>query len=341
MTNINFTQALSRFLKMDFPKNDVDTVAQRLANLAAFVPTDSLAQKQVAAPRSPVVNNEAPLAQSQLAQLNNVEKTALLKELINLPKDIKDFLVMMTAESQTEILNNEQLANTLLANNLDLSKVAVFIQQNGKEAVTKIFQLIANFNQMGVRTNISELSEMTAIINACIPTADAPQLQTLKNIMLLYLPWLPLGEQNSFNLEIGKKSNGDEEEISDDSVTILIATENFGNVQVVLFKSGKEAINIQISCSKEFPKEEVEKALMLESKDYNIHTGIAFDEKENLSKEKKEYSKTQVSLNTSPGVNPFLILMAHSVIKIIIGIDKSDSLRQNRYKMLEETNGKS
>lgn len=340
MTNINFTQALSRFLKMDFPKNDVDTVAQRLANLAAYSPADAMTQKQAAAPRPPIVHNEAPLVQSQLAQLNNVDKTSLLKELINLPKDIKDFLLIMTAETQPEILNNEQLANTLLANNLDLSKLTAFIQQNGKEAVTKIFQMIANFNQMGVQTNTSELNEMTAIINACIPTADTSQIQTLKNIMLLYLPWLPLGEQNAFNLEVGTKSNGGEDEDLDDSVTILISTENFGNIQVVLFKSGKEAINIQISCSKEFPKEQVEKALKQESKDYNIQTGIAFEEKENFTKEKKEFSKTQVSLNTSPGVNPFLILMAHSVIKIIIGIDKSDSLRQNRYEMLEKADGK-
>lgn len=334
MKDVNIGQFVYRFLDTD--------VANKLGRLMAGPKSQSLGlnnEEATASARPPVSNftntQEQQVHQSnmQLAQLNNIDKSLLIKELLNLPKEIKEFLTMMTQETQVQT-NEQEMMNLLMGSTMDLSKLVVFMQQNGKDALSKLFQMIANFNQMGTSIKTNELTELTTIINACIPTAGTTQSQTLKNIMLLYLPWLPLGEQNAFNLEIGT-SGSDDENVSDDSVTILISTENFGNVQVILFKMGQEAINIQISCSKEFPKEDVEKALKLEAKNYNIHTGIAFDEKENFSKEKKENSNTQVSLNTSPGVNPFLILMAHSVIKIIIGIDKSDSLRQTRKEMLK------
>lgn len=332
MKDVNIGQVVYRFLNPDLNKKLNRTIESMNSQSLNLNDEENIARPPVSAFTNAPEQQQVRQNTVQLAQLNNMDKSLLVKELLNLPKEIKEFLLMMTSENQASSANQQELMNVLLTNTMDLSKIVIFMQQNGKDAVTKLFQMIANFNQMGTSIKTNELTELTSIINACIPTAGTTQSQTLKNIILLYLPWLPLGEQNAFNLEIGS-SGSDAEKISDDSVTILISTENFGNVQVVLFKIGQESINMQISCSKEFPKEEAEKALKQEAKDYNIHTGIVFEEKENFSKEKKETLKTQVSLNTSPGVNPFLILMAHSVIKIIIGIDKSDSLRQTRKEM--------
>lgn len=337
MKDINIGQFVNRFINADAGRK-LNSTLESMNNQSGVESGDYSVPVRPSVPNFTKAPEQQQVQQTtvQLAQLNNLDKSLLIKELLNLPKEIKEFLLMMTSENQNKNVNPQEMANLLMTNTMDLSKVVVFMQQNGKDAVSKLFQMIANFNQMGVSIKTNELTELTTIINACIPTAGTTQAQTLKNLMLLYLPWLPLGEQNAFNLEIGSSgSNG--EKISDDSVTILISTENFGNVQVVLFKVGQESINMQISCSKEFPKEEAEKALKQESKSYNIHTGIAFEEKESFNKEKKEISKTQVSLNTSPGVNPFLILMAHSVIKIIIGIDKSDSLRQTRKEMSDKS----
>lgn len=336
MKDLNIGQFVNRFLNPDVQKG----LAKNLDALKTQIPGVASGDYSSTAKSSGFVFTNLPdprVGQSnfQMAQLNNVDKSNLIKELLNLPKEIKEFLKMMTEDGQSAKLSEPELMNLLLTKSIDLSKLTVFMQQNGKEAVTKLFQMIANFNQLGTAIKTTELNELTTIINACIPTAGTTTTQTLKNIMLLYLPWLPLGEHVGFNLEIGS-SGGEDEKESDDSVTILISTQNFGNVQVVLFKVAQEEINIQISCSKDFPKEEVEKALKQESKDYNVNTGIAFEEKENFNKEKKEFAQTQVSLNTSPGINPFLILMSFSVIKIIIGIDKSDSLRQTRKEMLKE-----
>ena len=195
--------------------------------------------------------------------------------------------------------------------------------------------MTAKFAPTGNMTTGSQMSELIAILNACTPKADTQQVQVLKNMMLLYLPWLPLGEQN-FSIEIGTKSeNGEDGADGEDTITILIQTVNFGNVQVLIFKSDS-TINFNISAGDIFPKEKVMELLKLEAKDYNVQTEMSFEKKEILSKVKKpENAQTQVSVNTSQHVNPFLILMAQTAVRIIIDIDKNASLIENRKEKLQ------
>lgn len=334
MKDINLSQFVYSFLKIDLPKKNpppVDRFNVDPYSLESMLAQQDDIQKSIQQ-EAAKANREINPAKAQLAQLNNSGKTVLLKELLNLPKDLKDFVLMMSTNTEAEVVDTKQLMNLLMTNSMDLSKLAEFVQQNGKEALSKLFQMIASFNQLGTSIKSSQLSELAAVINACVSTAGEKPSQLLKNIMLLYLPWLPVGDQNAFKLEIAD-ANGGESGSADDSITILISTVNFGNIQAVLNKPDKNSINIFITCSNEFPAKEIEKALKIESTNYNVQTGILVETKDSLTKE-FENAKTQVSMNVSPGVNPFLILMAGSVIKIIIALDNSDSLRQTRKEML-------
>lgn len=275
----------------------------------------------------------ANLQASQQLQTN--EMSLVLKDLLNMQKDMESFLTTMADNRALAQLAKPDVAQLLMNSQIDLSKLMAFMQQNGKEALGKLFNMTAKFAPTGNMTTGSQMSELIAILNACTPKADTQQVQVLKNMMLLYLPWLPLGEQN-FSIEIGTKSeNGENGADGEDTITILIQTVNFGNVQVLIFKSDS-TINFNISAGDIFPKEKVMELLKLEANDYNVQTEMSFEKKEILSKVKKpENAQTQVSVNTSQHVNPFLILMAQTAVRIIIDIDKNASLIENRKEKLQ------
>lgn len=274
-------------------------------------------------------------ANAQSARLAGADMSMVLKDMLGMQKDIKEFLSNVALNQVTENITKPDLAKLLLGNQFDLSKLTQFMQQNGKEALSKLFSMTAKFAQSGAVARSSQISEFIAILNACTPNADTSQVQVLKNMMLLYLPWLPLGEQNSFTLEIGggKKEGGGAE--SEDSITVMIKTVNFGNVSVLIFKNEAGAISFNIKASPDFPKDEIKEKIKLEAKDYNVQTEMSYEEKENLKfPEKGENAKTEVTVNTGNKINPFLILMAQSVIRIIIETDKNFSLVENRKEKL-------
>lgn len=342
MSNINLGQFLNSLFKTNINSNVQSNISSAAAAHDATGSNNTTIFTPLPTPRVSV-NFKAPETQlvNQQTQLNGADKSTYVKDLLNLPQTMEDFLLLMTSTASSSgaktaaTLSAKDLASLLLASNLDLSKMAALLQQNGKEALSKLIQMTAKFNQMGVSMKNDQMNELASVINASVSTAGASQNQALKSFLLLYLPWLPLGENTNFSIEIGSNSPEEGGE-SDDSVTILISTENFGNVKIILFKQGNKSITMQIACSKEFPKEFVEKAIEVQAQSYNVQTGIAFEEKQVEKPKKQETSQTQVSLNTSPGVNPFLILMAHAVIKIVIGVDKAYSLSEDRKKLIED-----
>ena len=56
--------------------------------------------------------------------------------------------------------------------------------------------------------------------------------------------------------------------------------------------------------------------------------------KSEFDKEKAKTSKTKVCMNSSPGVNPFLILISGALIKHVHEIDSRENLREQRKELL-------
>ena len=148
--------------------------------------------------------------------------------------------------------------------------------------------------------------------------------QTLKSLMLLYLPWLPLNEGVGFDLEI-TPSEG-ETESNDSKLTVLIQTKNFGNLKGVFTLTTSNSVDVLIVCTESFPKKILLENLKNESTSHAMNTNIDIESVQPIKEDIKETHETKVNLSATNEMNPYLLLMAHAFIRFTIMIDNSETL---------------
>ena len=266
--------------------------------------------------------------QHALTQMESTERAVLIKELLNLPSNLKDLLAtLQTTKTNTQAVTIQSMEN------INIEQLMQLMQTNGKEALSKLMQLGAMLNKYGNVDN-KQLQELQFIINACMPNSTVSNTQFMKNLILLYLPWLPIGENNNFDIDFSSSDEKAGEEGSDDTITILIQTENYGNVKVLLILEAANKINMIINCAKLFPKELLQSKLKESSKEFKLETTLSINENETV--QKGDLDKTQkVHMSGASVLNPYILLMAHAVIRHVIEIDKSQSLVSARKKVLK------
>ena len=175
---------------------------------------------------------------------------------------------------------------------IDLNQISMLLQKNGKEGITKLIMSMTEASKSGV-SDLSQIKEMAKFINAIVSIASENNPQkTLKLLLMLYLPWLPLEDGVGFDLEIQQKNEPKEE--SDSILVITVSTLHFGIVKATLILESSNSVQVLIECSEEFPKNEL-----------NLR----------INNEQKFYA-----------MDPYLLLMAHTVIKHIIDIDNNKKL---------------
>ena len=331
MSNINWGNLFNNFAN-NFNQSMQNSVIRSANPLATNAEANTLAQNNTQQTQSLFSNSTQQLAQTtvELAQLNQQQTLNMLKELLSMPKQFEQFiqqLVTTTSKSSSEI------AFLLLSSTLNMSQLSTLLQNSSKDAMAKLYQMMAKYSQVGVDIKGSQLSEISKLISF-VMASSASDTQALKSTMLMYLPWLPLTDPEAFKLEIGKHLE-ESASASEDSITILIATENYGNVKTDIFKTGEDGIRIDMTSSQTFPIKDFSVLIKEISKQYNININISNTQKETFNKEKVKQSQTKVSMHTSPGVNPFLLLVSNSVIKIIHGIDEKANLIEARKEKLE------
>lgn len=242
-----------------------------------------------------------------------LEKSLYVKDLMNLPKSLQEALVLMQKTA-----NANEMAAKLMAKNIGMELISELIQRGGKEALNKIVLAMSNAAKQGI-TDLSQFKEAMKYINASVSIAAQGDInQTIKTLMLLYLPWLPLQENVDFELEI-EGSNETDKDI-ETSVTVMISTKNYGNIKITLILTKSKAISIIIVCPENFPKEELLARLTDESKTHSIQSEISFEDKKITRSENRE-KQAKVTLSNMKDVNPFLLLMVNSVIRHTIEID--------------------
>lgn len=238
---------------------------------------------------------------------------------------------LSTAEIQTVL--KSQMMNTQLQSALknlqisaggmiNLADIAALIQANGKDAITKLIITMAAAAKQGVN-DLSQLKDTAKLINACISfaSADNPQ-QTLKTLMLLYLPWLPLQEGTDFDIEISSS----EEEKDDESILIVtITTLNFGVVKATIILETANSVVVNIECSKKFPKQELLDRINGDGKSYSMQSDISFTTKESNPQQSEGQAKAKINMSSNYQINPYLLLMAHTIIRNTMIIDNNAS----------------
>lgn len=206
---------------------------------------------------------------------------------------------------------------------INLADIANLIQANGKDAVTKLILSMANAAKQGI-TDLSGMKDTARLINASIALAspENPQ-QTLKTLLLLYLPWLPLAEGTGFDIEIETGQSGEE---SDSILIVTISTINFGRVVATLILETSNSVHVNIECQEKFPKEELLARIEGDEKHYSMQSVVSFETKTTpLERAEGAQTKAKINMSQTNEINPYLLLMAHTIIRHTIVIDNNAS----------------
>ncbi len=224
----------------------------------------------------------------------------------------------MNTQLQSSLKNLEILSNGMI----NLNQISQMIQANGKDALTKIIMTMTEASKMGIN-DLSQLKDMAKIINASIAVAaENEPTKTMKLLILLYLPWLPLKEGVDFDLEVTQKENSPE---SDSILTVTITTINYGTVVATLFLETSNSVQVAIQCSEDFPKEELDMRINNDKKHYSVDTLTSYEVKRDF-KSKSDKAKASINMSQTSEINPYLLLTAHSIIKHVIDIDNNASI---------------
>ncbi|MCM1339473.1 MAG: hypothetical protein NC191_07385 [Muribaculaceae bacterium] len=289
---------------MGLPKNINEFIymIQRGMTQAQF---NQMFANQLAAQRNTLSQLQAQI----LAQLQGLN-TSTTKELVN---------IQLASQVQPALRNLEILSGGMI----NLNEISMLFQKNGKDAITKLIMSMTEASKAGI-TDLSQMKEMAKLINASISVASENNPQkTLKLLLMLYLPWLPLEDGVGFDLEIQNKNDSHEE--SDSILTITISTINYGAVNVTLFLETSNSVQIKFECSEDFPKHEIRLRIENEQKHYAMGSVLNIETNSNIKNNTQKQSANINSAQTTE-INPYLLLMAHTIIKQVIDIDNNKTL---------------
>ena len=300
----------------------------------------------------------ALMHQLQMNQIASMDRAVYIRNLLGLPQTLGG--ILQAAQNLNSPLNNTSLLlndlnESLLKNQLALAQIfgegaaaqnqaeskdavmlffngmihmpaiSELILQNSKQAVASLILAMASASKGGM--NGDQIRENLSIINSCIAMAESNNpAQTLKSLMLLYLPWLPLNEGAGFDLEVTPPEG--EDSANDSKLTVLIQTRNFGNVKGVFTLTTSNSVDVYILCSEDFPKKTLQKSLMEESSSHAMNTTIDIEAVEVKKKETFEEPEAKVNLSAANEMNPYLLLMAHAFIRNTIFIDSNSIIEE-------------
>lgn len=254
-------------------------------------------------------NSLSQLQAQILAQLQGLN-TTMTKEIVN---------VQLSSQLQSSLKNLEILSGGMI----NLADISVLLQKNGKEALTKLIMTMTEASKAGI-TDLTQMKEMAKLINASISIASENNPQkTLKLLLMLYLPWLPLEDGVGFDLEVETKSGGEEE--SDSVLTVTVTTKNFGTVIATIFLETSNSVQIAIECNDKFPKEELQLRMDSDKKQYSMDTVTTYNINKDL-KPNTDKASANVNMSQTTEINPYLLLTAHSIIRHVIEIDNNATL---------------
>lgn len=289
---------------LGFPKN-VNEFIYMLQRGMTQTQFNQMFANQLAAQRNSLSQIQAQI----LAQLQGLS-TSTAKEMVN---------IQLANQVQGSLKNLEILSGGMI----NLNQISQLFQVNGKDAITKLIMSMTEASKAGI-TDLSQMKEMAKLINASISIASENNPQkTLKLLLMLYLPWLPLEDGVGFDLEIQQKSETREE--SDSILQITISTINYGVLKATLVLESSNSVQVTIEASEKFPKNELKTRISKEQKFYSMDSVVSFND--NKQKEQTETKQSaNVNMSQTTEINPYLLLMAHTLIKHVIEIDNNKTI---------------
>ena len=211
--------------------------------------------------------------------MNNIQQNIFLRDMLGLPKEWANLLKEFPLNT-----NNAQLAamlkglntagtnsvnSTLLAllqaqTRVDLAALAEHLNKNSALMADKLLKYMgaANMNQQ----NIAQLKEIMLIGASIANSAQVNPQEFIRDIIQMYLPWLPLVPPTDKDLsEIEAKMTG--EDIKNAQVVFYLSTKSLGYFKVEILLDDENEIYINNVCEKD--DDDIRKTLQ-ENLDQNI-----------------------------------------------------------------------
>lgn len=218
----------------------------------------------------------------------------------------------------------------VLPDNVNLSLINTLLQKHSKVALNNLIIEMSNATKQGIM-DTKPIQETIGLINSSIvATAQNDTALAIKNLMLLYLPWLPLEEGVGFKLDVETKNSDDFDD--DTSISIMITTKNYGNISATINLITTNSVDIFITCSKEYPKAELLKRLNKDSSEHSMSTSIGVEEVFQPNQIPADIQKAKVNLSNVTTINPYLLLMSHSFIRHAVEIDINTTMFGRSYQ---------
>src|SRR5574344_469575 len=163
----NGAKEISQILQLPKNINEFIYMLQRGLTQGQF---NQMFSNQLLAQRNSLSQLQAQI----LAQLDGLNMTTA-KEMVN---------AQLSTQLQASLKNLDILSNGMI----NLNQISSLLQQNGKEALTKLIMSMTEISKAGI-TDLTQMKEMAKLINASIAVASENNPQkTLKLLLLLYLP---------------------------------------------------------------------------------------------------------------------------------------------------------
>ena len=236
-----------------------------------------------------------------------------------LQEEVSQELKQLQAQETAQIAQ-KQVAAKVLPSRVNLSVLNSQIQQHSKQALNNLVLEMSTATRQGI-TDTRPIQDTISLINSSISASSQDDTAlAIKNLMLLYLPWLPLEEGVGFKLDVTTKKAEPPKE-DDTSISIMITTKNYGNIGAEINLLTTNSVDIFITCDKTFPKEELLKRLNHDSKEHSMTASIGVEEISQQNSLEPDVQKAKVNLSNVTTINPYLLLMSHSFIRHSIEID--------------------
>jgi len=320
------------------PQNNTDATQPKFE----ASPTDS---EMLANMTSSQVTNLAKQAATSAANImSNAQQNMFLRDMLDLPKDW-NFLLKEFSFSDNEQIskllktlnNNNQssLQSALLAlaqanASVDLAAIAEHLRKSSALMADKLLKYMGAGNMS--QNNISQLKSIMLIGASIANSANVNPQDFVRNMVQMYLPWLPLVPPNEENL------NEIEDKIppTDKTGAILfyLSTHNIGYFKVEILSD--ENIEIFITNITEIPNEELREDLsnIMKEKIKTVSQNAKLYFTNKIDNEELNIKEKQIYIVNSDDSMIGLSLL-HLISKTIFEFDEKNA---NRFVQAENIN---
>ena len=211
--------------------------------------------------------------------MNNIQQNIFLRDMLGLPKEwsnlLKEFSINGNNAQLAAMLKGLNAAGTNSVNaallailqsqtRVDLAALAQHLNKNSALMADKLLKYMgaANMNQQ----NIAQLKDIMLIGASIANSAQVNPQEFIRDIIQMYLPWLPLVPPTDKDLsEIETKMTG--EDNKDAQVVFYLSTKSLGYFKVEILIDDKTEIYVNNVCEKD--DEDIRKILQ-ENLEQNI-----------------------------------------------------------------------